>query len=109
VLIHSVYFWLKPALSPSDLQRFAQGLRSLAAIRSVRRSFVGTPAATEPRPVIDASWSYALTVFFDDVAGHDAYQVDPIHDRFVADCSPLWRQVRVYDATADGKAERIGE
>ncbi len=108
MLIHAVYFWLKPGLAAGDEQRFARGLRALAAITTVRRSFVGTPAATGERAVVDASYTYALTVFFDDVAGHDAYQVDPIHDRFLAECSPLWREVRVYDATVDDKAERLG-
>ncbi len=109
MLIHSVYFWLKPGLAAGDVQRFARALRTLSGIATVQRSFIGTPAATGERAVVDATYSYALTVFFADVAGHDAYQVDPIHDRFVADCSPLWRQVRVYDATVDDQVEELGE
>ncbi len=109
MLIHAVYFWLKPGLAAGEVQRFARGLRSLAAIGTVQRAFVGTPAATVERGVVDASYSYALTVFFADVAAHDAYQVDPLHARFLAECSSLWREVRVYDAVGDDHVERLGE
>lgn len=109
MLIHSVFFWLKPGLAPGEAQRFARGLSSLARIASVRRLHIGTPAATAGRPVVDGTYSYALTVAFDDLAGHDAYQVDPIHDRFVADCAPLWTRVQVYDAEGSEAQERLGE
>ncbi|HYE03959.1 MAG TPA: Dabb family protein [Planctomycetota bacterium] len=109
MLIHAVYFWLKPGLAAGEVARFVRGLRSLAAIGSVQRAYVGTPAATVERGVVDASFSYALTVFFADVAAHDAYQVDPLHARFLAECSTLWREVRVYDAVGDDHIERLGE
>jgi len=36
-------------------------------------------------------------VKFDDLANHDAYQVDPIHKEFLKKCSHLWTRVQVYD------------
>jgi Stress responsive A/B Barrel Domain len=35
---------------------------------------------------------------FDDEAGHDAYQLHPIHDRFRQECAPFWSKVLIYDA-----------
>jgi hypothetical protein len=35
---------------------------------------------------------------FDDRAGQDAYQVDPIHVKFVEENQHLWNKVIVYDS-----------
>jgi hypothetical protein len=97
MFVHSVYFWLKPELTEAEQQAFWDGVRSLTTIKSVRQSFVGRPAATD-RPVIDRSYSCALVVMFDDLAGHDFYQEDPIHDRFREGCAAYWTKVLIYDA-----------
>ncbi len=96
-MIHIVLFWLKPDLSLGDRERFAQGVDSLREIPSVRGFSWGPPADTQERPVIDRSYSIGLMVRFDDVAGHDAYQVHELHQAFLAGCSPLWDRVAVYD------------
>ena len=96
MFIHSVYFWLRPNLSPEDLAAFRAGVHSLTTIGSVERSHVGTPADTD-RPVIDHSYSYALIVFFRDKSAHDAYQTHPTHDVFRAECASFWSRVQVYD------------
>jgi hypothetical protein len=49
---------------------------------------------------VDSSFSASEILFFDDVAGQDAYQEHPIHKQFVADCSHLWERVVVYDAVS---------
>ncbi|MFM8334667.1 MAG: Dabb family protein [Opitutaceae bacterium] len=33
-----------------------------------------------------------------DVAGHDAYQVDPLHLAFVERFKTFWNRVQIYDA-----------
>lgn len=98
MLVHSVFFWLKPGLGAAEVARFERGLGSLARIATVRRCHIGKPAAMPVRAVIDASYGFALTVVFDDLAGHDEYQVDPIHARFLSECSSLWTRVQVYDS-----------
>jgi hypothetical protein len=40
----------------------------------------------------------ALTVICKDVAAHDAYQVDAIHLKFIADFKTCWNRVQIYDA-----------
>lgn len=96
MFIHSVYFWLRPNLTDNERAQFVAGLQSLIDISSVRSGEFGTPAAAN-RPVIESSYSYGLLLRFDDVAAHDAYQVDLVHDRFRTECSPLWTQVRIFD------------
>ncbi len=96
MVIHSVYFWLRPELNEEDVRRFVEGARSLLTIETVKSGYVGTPAATEPRPIVDSSYSYSLIVMFDDVAGHDAYQDHPVHDAF-RELAHLWDRVQIYD------------
>ena len=59
--------------------------------------WVGTPAATPGRSVVDASYAFALTLRFTSLAAHDAYQTDPIHDAFHDRCAKYWNKVAVYD------------
>ncbi len=99
MFIHSVYFWLKPELTDTEKEQFWAGVRSLTTIESVRHGYVGTPAATD-RPIIDRSYSCALIVIFDDDAGHEAYQVHPVHDKFRDECAPFWTKVLIYDAVS---------
>ena len=99
-VVHHVFFWLKNPDSKGDLARLLAGLRTLAGIDTVRGIHIGVPADTEQRGVVDGSYSASELLFFDDVAGQNAYQVHPIHKRFIADCEHLWQRVVVYDATA---------
>ena len=94
--IHNVFFWLKEGTSEEEKTSFLKALKSLEEINSVRSLYTGTPAGT-PRNVVDNSYDFALIVHLDDVKGHDAYQVDPIHDVFVEGQSHLWTRIQVYD------------
>ncbi|MBI4626789.1 MAG: Dabb family protein [Verrucomicrobia bacterium] len=98
MLVHTVYFWLKPELSPAQRADFRRGVESLAGIKAVDRTYIGVPAATPKRPIIDDSYSLALTVVCMDLAAHDAYQVDPIHLAFVDNFKTFWTRVQIYDA-----------
>jgi len=97
MLVHSVFFWLKSELTAAQRAEFRRGVEALAAIKSVAKIFVGAPAATGKRPVIDDSYAVGLTVLFADVAAHDAYQGDPLHLAFVERFSVCWARVQVYD------------
>lgn len=96
-LVHSVYFWLEEGLSAEERRDFERAVRTLEAIPSVRRMFVGPPASTPSRGVVDNSFDYALIVWFDDVAGHDAYQEHPTHLEFVEAQEGKFAEVRVFD------------
>lgn len=95
---HHVYFWLKDEhKNAADRATFEKGLDSLFEIGLVKGGRWSTPAPVMPRPVIDQSWDYALTMQFADIETHDAYQVDPDHNRFIESCKPLWERVLVMD------------
>lgn len=99
--VHAVYFWLRDDLSADDRARFEAGLRSLRAIDGVAHGWIGDPAPTD-RPVIERGYSRALVLAFPDQAAHDAYQVDPAHDRFREECGTFWTNVRIFDSVSEG-------
>ena len=99
-LLHHVFFWLKNPESKEDLAKLIAGVKSLAAIETVRSIHVGVPASTEQREVIDNSYHVSELLGFDDVAGQDAYQVHPLHQKFIDEHQHLWSKVVVYDALA---------
>jgi len=96
MLTHTVLFWAKDDLTAAQLKDFEGGLLTLPGISTVSDGWVGTASATD-RKVVDRSYTFALCLRFKDVAAHDAYQIDPIHDAFHARCSNYWRKVLVYD------------
>lgn len=99
MLIHTVIFWLRPDLDAAQREAFRRdGLESLRAIPSVGSLHIGSPAPIPPRPVVDATYSFALTILFADVEAHDAYQVHPIHRAFVDTFKSRWERVQIYDA-----------
>ncbi len=98
MLVHTVYFYLRPDLSPDQRALFQREVARLGEIPEVQAFYLGTPAAVPARPVVDLSFSYSITCVFTDVAQHDAYQAHPVHLEFIARCKDLWARVQVYDA-----------
>jgi adenosyl cobinamide kinase/adenosyl cobinamide phosphate guanylyltransferase len=98
-LTHHVFFWLKNPGSKDNLDKLLQGLQTLRKIETVRKIYIGVPASTEVRDVVDSTFSASELLFFDDEAGQKIYQDHPIHRKFVDDCSHLWQKVIVYDTT----------
>lgn len=96
-LIHTVYFWLKEDLSEEQNNSFEQSLIALGKVPSILSYHYGPPAATTERGVIDNSYSWALNVHFNSIEDEAAYQVDPIHLKFVEENKDLWYKVVVYD------------
>lgn len=97
-LVHSVFFWLKEDLSKEDEAGFLNGLQTLSSIETVNILHHGPTALTKSRDVVDQSFSYAAFFYFDDIEGQDAYQIDPIHLKFVEDHKDKWTKVIVYDS-----------
>jgi len=95
--IHHVYFWLKNPGDQQDQAYLVEGLRKLSAVGTIRQFHIGQPAATD-RGVIDTSYAVSWLVIFDTDADQASYQTDPIHLRFVEECSALWSKVVVYDS-----------
>jgi hypothetical protein len=98
MLVHAVFFWLKPGLTAAERTRFRAEVGKLAAIRTIDRIFIGPPAAIAERGVTDRSFDLALTSLFKDGPAHDAYQVDPVHVAFVEGNKDSWTKVQVFDS-----------
>ncbi len=99
MLVHTVIFYLRGDITDTQKTEFRQeGLESLRAITSVHALHIGVPAAIPPRPVVDASYTFAISALFADVAAHNAYQIDPLHLAFVNRFKSYWTRVQIYDA-----------
>ena len=96
-LIHSVFFWLKADLTDEQKAKFKAGVKSLGAISHIQTFYIGPAADTEERGVVDNTYDMALINQFAKPEDQMAYQIDPIHLKFVADCKDLWTKVVVYD------------
>src|SRR6187431_816259 len=92
-MVHHVFFWLKKPDSVEDRDKLVEGVKTLAAIETVRKLHVGVPASTEKREVVDNSWQVSELMFFDDTAGQKIYQDHPIHQAFIKNYSHLWSKV----------------
>lgn len=93
-MIHQVYFWLKEG---EDVQDFKKEASVLGKCKNVENFYIGTPAPTEARDVVDNSYQVACTLFFDSLEDQTAYQVDPDHLEFIKRNSERWSAVKVYD------------
>ena len=97
-VLHHVFFWLKNPDSKSDLDQLLNGLKMLSKIETVRKLYIGVPAATEKRDVIDDSYAASELIFFDDLEGQEVYQTHPVHLQFIKENGHLWNKVVVYDS-----------
>ena len=97
MLVHTVFFWLRKDLDSDQIAHFRSALETIKGIQHAEAIYIGTPAATGDRPVIDSSYDFCLTTLFKDIAAHDAYQVDPLHTEFLKN-KDLWEKVKIYDA-----------
>jgi len=95
--IHHVYFWLKDPGNKEDRAKLVEGLKKLSKVKTIKSFHIGQPAATS-RDVIDGSYAISWFTLFDNAADQESYQVDPIHKKFIEECSHLWSKVIVYDS-----------
>lgn len=97
MIAHHVLFWLKADTSEDQKNAFRKGLESLEGIETVKTFHIGNPAPIE-RAVVDTTYTFSLILFFDDLAGHDVYQVHAIHKAFLDEYRSLFEKVIIYDA-----------
>ena len=92
--VHDVHFWLT---DKTDSAKFIDGLQTLTAIKSIRDIHIGIPSSTHGGPV-DNSHDASLLILFNSKADHDAYDVDPVHQDFIAQYAKLCSKVVVQDS-----------
>lgn len=97
IFIHHVYFWLKNPDSIEDSNKLAEGLLKLSEVKTIQKFHIGKPADTN-RDVIERGYALSWFVEFKNANEQESYQTDPIHLKFIEDCSHLWNKVIVYDS-----------
>ena len=97
-LLHHVFFWLKEPKNEAHKKQLVNALNALLKVKTIKMSHIGFPAGTESRDVVDHSYSVSYLTIFDSQSDQDAYQIDPIHLKFVEENSHLWNKVVVYDS-----------
>ncbi|HWW41268.1 Dabb family protein [Pedobacter sp.] len=97
MIAHHVLFWLKADTTEDQKKAFRKGLETLKDIEVIKNFHVGTPAAIE-RAVVDTTYTFSLTLFFEDLAGHDVYQIHDLHKAFLDEFRILFDRVVIYDA-----------
>ncbi len=97
LFVHHVYFWLNNPESKEDEAKLIAGLKKLSKVKTIKEFHIGKPAKTN-RDVIERSYAVSWLAFFNNLEEQEMYQKDPIHLKFIAECSMLWKKVIVYDA-----------
>ncbi|MCW3089765.1 MAG: Dabb family protein [Ferruginibacter sp.] len=97
IFVHHVYFWLKHSGNIADYSQLVAGLKKLSKATTIKQFHIGRPANTN-RDVIDSSYAVSWMLIFENEADQAIYQTDPIHLKFIEECSHLWSKVVVYDA-----------
>ncbi len=97
MLTHHVLFWLRPDTTEEEKHAFKKGLESLTAVETIKSIYIGTPAPIS-RPVVDTTYTFSLLTIFEDLAGHDVYQVHPVHKAFLDQFRRFFEKVVIYDA-----------
>jgi hypothetical protein len=97
MLAHHVLFWLKPETTDQQKTDFKKGLESLKGVETIVSIHIGIPALIE-RAVVDTSYTFSLVIMFNDLEGHNVYQVHPLHKAFLENCRQYFDRVVIYDA-----------
>jgi hypothetical protein len=97
MLTHHVLFWLKSDTSEDQKKAFRAGLESLHKVETIKSMYIGTPAPIN-RAVVDTTYTFSLLIVFENLEGHDVYQVHPLHKAFLDSYKELFEKVVIYDA-----------
>ncbi|MCA9212133.1 MAG: Dabb family protein [Planctomycetales bacterium] len=94
---HMVYFTLKDS-SDEAIDALIAGCDEFLTDHPGTVLYSSGKLADTTRPVNDRGFHVALHIVFDSREAHDAYQVAPRHDAFIAKFKDNWERVRVFDS-----------
>ena len=97
--IHHVFFWLKNPESRDAMHSVSTliaGLQKLSKAPTIKDFHIGQPANTN-RDVVVNTYAVSWLLLFENAEDQDVYQTDPVHLKFIEECSHLWSKVVVYD------------
>lgn len=95
---HNVYFSLKDKSSEAVEQFIADSKLYLAVNSGIKSFACGALEVELDREVNDQDFDVSLHVLFESRKAHDAYQIAPSHNEFVARNKDNWAAVRVFDS-----------
>ncbi len=100
-LAHNVYFTLTDA-SDAAKAKVVQACKKYLSNHPGTLFFAcGTLAKDLARPVNDRDFDVALHIIFDTAAAQEAYQVAPLHEKFIEENKANWKKVRVFDSVVE--------
>ena len=98
-IMHVVYFWLKEGITEAEENDFLKFFQILKSVPGVHSLHVSKPAATNPRDVVDNSFSYCIFVGFANLADINTYETHPTHTDASEKYKKYWTKVMVHDST----------
>jgi hypothetical protein len=101
LLVHNVFFTLNESTAGERDKLVAACKKYLTGHPGTVFFAVGVVCAELNRPVNDLDYDVGLHIAFKSKADHDAYQVAPRHEEFVAENKANWKRVRVFDSVAE--------
>ncbi|HNR98176.1 MAG TPA: Dabb family protein [Planctomycetota bacterium] len=97
--VHVVLFKVKAEPKDAAVAQLVDDIRTvLAPLPTVKGLWVGAPAPTATRPIVDANYDVGLMLLFEDQQGLQAYLDHPAHAEF-AKRHDTGNEVRVFDFT----------
>ena len=99
-LSHSVYFELKDGSPEAAASLISAAEKYLDGHDGCLFFGAGEREAKYQRDVNDQTFQVGLTLIFESVEAHDAYQAHPRHLAFIEEQSSNWARVRVFDFVA---------
>jgi hypothetical protein len=97
-LVHNVYFTLNDRSDSAVEKLIADCRKYLAGQPGIVFFAAGSLAKDLARDVNDRDWDVALHMVFATPEHQAAYQIDPLHQRFIAENKSNWSKVRVFDS-----------
>src|SRR5262249_27995889 len=101
LLVNNVYFTLNDNSAVARAALLAAIRMYLTGHPGIVFFAAGVLEDSLQRPVNDRNFDVGLHISFASKADHDTYQVHPRHLQFIEENKPNWKQVRVFDSTAE--------
>lgn len=97
IIVHSVYFWLNEGITEDEEKDFLNFFEALKKVPGIKSFYVGKPASTTQRDVVDNSFDYSLLVTFANMDDINTYEKHPDHLAAAEKYSKYWSKVAVRD------------
>lgn len=101
MLVHNVYFTLTDNSPAARATLVAACKKYLTGHPGTHYFSAGVLCDTLRREVNQLDFDVGLHMIFNTKADHDAYQVHPRHEEFIAENKSNWKHVRVFDSLVD--------